>query len=174
MFDMVSLPPLASPQFNPLFTSSSTLTTALRKTPLETFPLWEIYIATPIAKSIPMTQSTPSQASFTLSTARLTSPDPPNALSQSTPTPPILNLPTNQPSAPRCTSSRALLTVPALPADHAPNTSPITDNPPHISPAMPLAGAEYLDASHSVFNSAGRDMYNIHHHYQPISGACFC
>ena len=127
--------------------------------------------ATPIANSIPITQSTPSQASFTLPTARLPSPEPPNVLSQSTPTPPILNLPTNQPSAPTCTSSRALLTVPASPADHAPNTSPITDNPPHILPAIPLVGAEYLDASHSVFISAGRDINNIHHHYQPISGA---
>jgi hypothetical protein len=120
--------------------------------------------ATPIANSVPITQSTPSQASFTLPTARLPSPEAPNVLSQSTPTPPILNLPTNRPSP-------ALLTVPASPADHAPNRTPITDNPPHISPAIPLAGAEYLDASHSVFNSAGRDMYNIHHHYQPISGA---
>ena len=122
--------------------------------------------ATPIANSIPITQSTPSQASFTLPTARLPSPEPLNVLSQSTPTPPILNLPTNQPSAP------ALLTVPASPADHVPNTTPITDNPPHISPAMPLAGAEYLDASHSVFNSAGGDIYNIHHNYQLISGVC--
>ena len=166
-----SLPPPASPQFNLLFTSSSTLTTALRKTRLETFRLWEIYITTLITKSIPMTQSTPSQAPFTLPTARLPSPEPANVLSQSTSTPPILNLPTNQPSAPTCTPSPAFLTVPALPADHAPNTTPITDNPPHISPAMPIAGAEYLDASHSVFNSAGRDI-NIHHHYQRISGAC--
>ena len=127
--------------------------------------------ATPIANSIPITQSTPSQASFTLPTARLPSPKPLNILSQSTPTPPTLNLPTNQPSAPTCTSSRALLTLPASPADHAPNTTPITDNPPHISPAMPLAGAEYVNASHSVFNSAGRDI-NIHHHYQRINGAC--
>ena len=128
--------------------------------------------ATPIANSIPMTQSTPSQASFTLPTARLPTPEPSNVLSQSTPTPPILNLPTNQPSAPTYTSSPALLTVPAAPADHAPNTTPITDNPPRISPAMPLAGAEYLNASHSVFNSAGGDIYNIHHNYQLINGMC--
>ena len=124
--------------------------------------------ATPIASSIPMTQPAPSQASFTLPTARLPTPEPSNVLSQSTP-PPILNLPTNQPSVPTCTSP-ALSTVPASPADQ-PNTTPVTDNPPRISPAKPLAGADYLDASHSVFNAAGRDI-NIHHHYRPISGAC--
>ena len=128
--------------------------------------------ATPIASSIPMTQPAPSQASFTLPTARLPTPEPSNVLSQSTPTPPIPKLPMNKPSAPTCTSSPALLTVPASRADHAPNTTPITDNLPHISPAMPLAGAGYIDASHSVFNSAGRDIYNIHPNYQPISGAC--
>ena len=88
---------------------------------------------TPIANSIPMTQSMPSQASFTLPTVRLPIPEPLNVLSQSTPTPPILNLPMNQPSAP------ALLTVPTSPADHVPNITPITNNPPHILPAMPLA-----------------------------------
>jgi hypothetical protein len=116
--------------------------------------------ATPVANS--MTPSAPSQASFPRPTARLPSPELPNALAQSTPTPPILNnLFTNQPSAPTCTSS------PASP----PHTTLITDNPPHILAAMPLAGADYLDASHSVFNSAGRDIYNTHN-YQLISGAC--
>ena len=165
-----SSPQPASRQFNPLFTSSSTPASALRRTPSETFSavgnLHQDQTLSPITNSIPMTRSAPSQVPFTHSTARLPSPEPANVLSQSTPTPPILNLSTNQPSVP------AFLTVAASPADHAPDTTAITDNPPHISPAMPLAGAESLDASHSVFNSAGRDIYNIHHNYRLISGAC--
>jgi hypothetical protein len=157
-----SLPP-ASPELN--------AHNCITKNPSETFyalgNLHQDQPLTPIANS--MIQSAPSQASFTLPTARLPTPEPSNVLSQSTP-PPILNLPTNQPSVPTCTSP-ALSTVPASPADQ-PNTTPVADNPPRISPAMPLAGADYLDASHSVFNSAGRDIYNIHHNYQLISGAC--
>ena len=50
-----------------------------------------------------------------------------------------------------------------------PNTTAIPNNPQPVSPAMAFTDARYVDASHSVFNQAGRDIIN----YQLVNRTCF-
>jgi hypothetical protein len=75
--------------------------------------------------------------------------------------------PMNRPPSP----SLNLLSAPPSPGD-APNMTAITSNLPHISSAIPLAGAQYVDSSHSVFNTARRDIHITNHNYPPINRMC--
>src|ERR1700683_900228 len=77
------------------------------------------------------------------------------------------NQPPSAPTAPLPTPS------PAHQSTHptSPNTTAIAHNPPPVSPATAFTDAQYVDASHSVFNTAGRDFIN---NYQLGNRMCFC
>ena len=100
-----------------------------------------------------------------LSTNRHPPPDPPAPSLQLSQTPSVPAASTDRP--PR-TLLAPVTAYQAMNTDTFNETGVANNNAQHIPPAVTFAGVPHVDASHSVFHQAGRDI----HIYPPANGMC--